>query len=144
MSVSFVCQTFIHHAHHPTYRPHIYTRINPTGHQYSGMQTVAKAMSTLFFIMMNFDPSQFWSQMMVCPYTCPWLCRSSGQAVCNRANRLEREFSLECTTYFHLYAITRTHINTHQHTSRGCACFHTHTHVQTHTHTHTHADTQYT
>ena len=34
------------------------------GHQYSGMQSFAKSMSTLFFMMMNFDPSQFWLEMM--------------------------------------------------------------------------------
>jgi hypothetical protein len=34
------------------------------GHQYSGMQSFSKSMSTLFFMMMNFDPSQFWLEMM--------------------------------------------------------------------------------
>ena len=41
------------------------------GHQYSGMQTFDKSISTLFFMMMNFDPSQFWLQMMgsTCTHT---------------------------------------------------------------------------
>lgn len=34
------------------------------GHQFSAMSTFDKSMGVLFIIMMNFDPEQFWQQLL--------------------------------------------------------------------------------